>query len=214
MTIRRIIEELRGRPLPDRIATSVPSHLAEPAILAFDRRLDEREEADLCDVLGEWLRNDGWEVFYEVPLRAGRPDVVGLRNDTTLTIKAKLSDVSSVIKQGLRIASLVDRPYIAMPVIPAGEASVILARLECERPNMRLPGLLVVGSEVHELRPVAGFARRRILPSKLRAVAELYYGAERGGVSSTDMMIRNVKLWQVRPFWPSAIVCLREGFAQ
>lgn len=198
MSLRRAIGELRGSALPEPEAPPLPAHLPEPRIRQLERHLGEREEADLCDVLAEWLRGNGWEVFFEVPLGQGRPDVVAFRHDSHLAIEAKLVDVPGVIKQGLRIAARVDSPYIALPPLSAGEAGVALARLERDRPGLRLPGLLAVGAEVHELRPPSSLhPRRRAAAADLRAAAERY-GTERGGVPSTDQMVRNTEIWRER----------------
>ena len=193
-SFRRTLTELGVR-LPDAPVVERPAGLPEPAIRSVAKRLAEREEADLCDTLAEWLRGEGFEVFFEVPLGKGRPDVVAFKGASTLAIEAKLSDVDGVVKQGLRIASLVDAPYVALPLAAAGEASRQLARKERLQPGATLPGVLAVGTEVSILRPPRGHPRKRAANDKLRAEAEKY-GAERGGVPSTDQMARNAEIWR------------------
>ena len=191
---RRALVEAGVR-LSDPEPVELPVGMPEPAIRGAAKRLAEREEADLCDTVAEWLRGEGFEVFFEVPLGKGRPDIVAFRADATLAVEAKLSDVKGVVKQAQRIASKVDAPYIAMPLGAAGEAARTLAFLERKNPRMTLPGIMAVGNEVAILRPPTGQPRRRAATAALRAAAERY-GAERGGVPSTDQMARNAEIWR------------------
>lgn len=193
-SFRRALAEV-GVKLTEPPAPERPEGLPEPAIHGATKRLAEREEADLCDTVAEWLRAEGYEVFFEVPLGKGRPDVVAFAGSTTLAVEAKLSDVKGVVKQGLRITSRVDEPYIAMPLAAAGEAARSLAYLERTNPAMRLPGIMSVGNEVAIVRHPAGHPRRRLNTVALRAEAEKH-GAERGGVPSTDQMARNAEIWR------------------
>jgi hypothetical protein len=204
---------LRGATLPDEPEVRRPEGLPEPVIRRTTLALDARSEADVCDALGAWLSASGWEVFFEVPLGVGRPDVVGLRSDATLAIEAKLFDVgfirgdvakvrsSGVIKQGLRISRLVDYPYVALPQAAATVADAEFARLE-RRASARgltlaMPGVLAVGRRVTQLRPPQGSPRDRVASAAVRRVA-LLYGAERGGVANSAQIERNLAMWADR----------------
>lgn len=195
---RKVVRRAAG--LPDPIARRAKS-------------VRERSEADLCDLLGAWIAARGFEVFYEVPLNGGRPDVVGLRTaadaglaagsrDQTLAIEAKLRDVNGVIKQGWRIVHAVDLPYVALPLGAAEEVIRTFDRMEVKRTDdgrrpPALPGVLAVGRSVRELRRPTGAPKRRLSPDKLRDIAERF-GAERGGVPNTDQTERNLAIWQRR----------------
>jgi hypothetical protein len=168
--------------------------LPEPQVRALPPTLRQQAEVDLCDTLAEWLRGLGWETFFEVPLGRGRPDVVGVRAEETLAIEAKLLDVSSVLRQGLRIARLVRQPYIALPPPAAGEAGVALEVLARRRPGLTLPGLLAVTRQVRELRPPRGQPSRAVSADELRRLGQVH-GAWRGGRAGGDRIERNLRLW-------------------
>lgn len=175
-----------------------------------------RSEADVCDRLGAWLRADGWEVFFEVPLGSWRPDVVAFRDQETLAIEAKLLDVFGVIKQGLRVARAVDRPYVALPFGAADVVVLELARYERDqiqagRRLTCLPGVLGVGTEVVELRHPLGRPSKRLPTAGLREMAERF-GTERGGIPSQDQTGRNIELWRKRVIAAAAVTTLAEEY--
>jgi hypothetical protein len=196
------VAALRGVPPPPPRKHVRPLELPEPTDV-LEKRSSQRSEADMCDKLGDWLRRQGYEVFFEVPLDDYRPDVVGFEGDLTLAIEAKRKDVFGVIKQGLRIARRVDIAYVALP-LGAADAVVaelagyelkVAARADGRRPSA-MPGVLVVGpANVEELRPPSGAPYRKIKTAELRENAERF-GAERGGVPSTDQTERNAAMWR------------------
>jgi hypothetical protein len=188
-SFRRALADYAGRPNLGRTIAR-PSSLPEPAIRQLDQRRFERAEADLCDVLADHLRADGWEVYFEVPLGRSRPDIVAIRHDETLAVEAKLEAVRAVVRQGLRIARRIARPYIALPVATAGTAAATITRIDR---GQRLPGIFAVGSSVHEIRPPTGPPGRLLRPELLRAIA-LRYGGERGGVPSVSQIERNLAI--------------------
>ena len=197
----KALAALRGVPPPPPKARVRPADLYDPTA-GREKRIAEMSEAELCDRLGEWLLRGEWEVFYEVPWENARPDLVGFRNEKTLAIEAKRTDIFGVIKQGLRIARWFDYAYVALPFGAADGVVMELARLAQrakERGNRRLglPGVLAVGSDVVELRPSSAFPTRRAPNLALRQAAERF-GAERGGVPSTDQTERNAELWIAR----------------
>jgi hypothetical protein len=189
----KMLNSLRGLPSDPRPAVARPAGLPEPKIKRRPKPLSEREEADLCDRLAEWLRDDGWSVYFEVPMGATRPDVVGIKGETTIGIEAKLSDTRGVVSQGLRISRRFVHPYIALPAETAGEAAQLLARIARQRPTQPLPGLLSVDIDVVEIRKPSAHRRKPMPATRLRDTAERL-GAERGGVPSVDRMERNIDL--------------------
>jgi hypothetical protein len=196
----KALAALRGVAPPARVRVR-PADLYDPTA-GREKLIDEMSEAELCDRLGEWLRRDDWEVFYEVPWENARPDVVGFRGTKTLAIEAKRVDIFGVIKQGLRIARWFDRAYVALPFGAADGVLMELARL-AHRADARghrrpaLPGVLAVGSDVVELSAPSAFPVRRAQTAALREAAERF-GAERGGVPSTDQTLRNAEMWVIR----------------
>jgi hypothetical protein len=198
----RQIAALRGLPPPPDKPRMRPLELPDPTDVTA-KRTDQRSEADICDRLGDWLREAGYEVFFEVPLDDYRPDVVGFRNDQTLAIEAKRKDAIGVIRQGMRVARRVDIAYVALPFGAADLVVSLLAGLERDissraagRKPPAMPGVLVVGpTRVEELRPPLGRPYRRMLTAELREAAERF-GAERGGVPSVDQIERNVDIWR------------------
>lgn len=211
----RAIAALRGQPPPPAKVRIRPSDLPEPTSIR-DQRISQRSEADICDKLGDWLRADGWEVFFEVPLGAWRPDVVAFRDAETLAIEAKLLDVQGVIRQGLRVAKSVDRPYVALPFGAADMVVMELARYERDQArNGRrlgcLPGVLGVGTGVVELRHPLGHPTKRLNPTALRETAERF-GAERGGVPSSDATERNIEIWRKRLIGKASVAELAQEY--
>ena len=194
-TFDKMLNNLRGRPQEPRTLVARPAGLPEPRIRRRPKPLSEREEADLCDRLAEWLRDDSYDVYFEVPLGATRPDVVGIRGERTFGIEAKLSDTRGVVSQGLRIARRFTDPYIALPAETVGEAAQLLARIARQRPNTPLPGILSVDLDVVVIRQPSSHRRRHLPATRLRDTAERL-GAERGGVPSLDRMERNLALEQ------------------
>jgi hypothetical protein len=194
-TFDKMLNSLRGRPQEPRTLVARPAGLPEPRIRRRPKPLSEREEADLCDRLAEWLRDDSYDVYFEVPLGATRPDVVGIRGERTFGIEAKLSDTRGVVSQGLRIARRFTDPYIALPAETVGEAAQLLARIARQRPNTPLPGILSVDLDVVVIRQPSSHRRRHLPATRLRDTAERL-GAERGGVPSLDRMERNLALEQ------------------
>ena len=192
-TFTKMLRNLQNRPHDPRPEVARPDGLPEPRIRKRPKPLSEREEADLCDRLAEWLRDDGWAVYFEVPMGAVRPDVVGIKGETTIGIEAKLDDTKGVVSQGLRISRRFVHPYIALPAETAGEAAQLLARIARQRPNQPLPGLLSVDIDIVEIRPPSSHRRRHVPANRLRDTAERL-GAERGGVPSSDRMERNLEL--------------------
>lgn len=192
-TFTKMLRNLQNRPQDPRPEVARPDGLPEPRIRKRPKPLSEREEADLCDRLAEWLRDDGYDVYFEVPLGATRPDVVGIRGERTFGIEAKLADTRGVVSQGLRIARRFTDPYIALPAETVGEAAQLLARISRQRPNTPLPGILSVDIDVVVIRQPSSHRRRHVPAPRLRDTAERL-GAERGGVPSTDRMERNIAL--------------------
>jgi hypothetical protein len=211
----RAIAALRGLPPPPAKLRVRPSDLPDPTDVR-EQRVSRRSEADVCDRLGEWLRADGWEVFFEVPLGSWRPDVVAFKERETLAIEAKLLDVDGVIQQGLRVAKSVDRPYVALPFGAADVVVLALARYERDqiraghRPAC-MPGVLGVGTDVIELRHPLGRPTKRLATDKLRERAERF-GTERGGIPSTDQTERNVELWRKRIIAKASVATLAEEY--
>ena len=192
---RSHLARARGVPVPDpRPPTELPPGLGVPAIRALGPSLGDRDEAEVCDAVAAWLRSGGWEVFFEVPLGEGRPDIVGVRAIETLAIEAKLEDVASVVKQGLRAAHFVGLAYVALPAAAAAEATVPLARIARDRPHTTRPGVLAVGRTVTELLAPAGRPRQPITPEELRRLG-LVAGAVRGGVAGGDAYDRDARLY-------------------
>lgn len=190
-------------------------HLARqsgiPAPAARERRPDaasrpqllrDRSEADLCDVIGTWLRAERHEVFYEVPIGKGRPDVLSIKAGSITAVEAKLTDIDGVIKQGMRAAALIDIAYVALPISGASEAVLAIERIErrsIERGRrLSLPGVLAVGRGVTILRdPSPRPKRRRVSLERVRADAERY-GQPRGGVPSGIDLERDAAIWDAR----------------
>lgn len=195
-SFRRALSQLRGERYEPPVQQELPLGVPEPKIRAVARPIGGRAESDLCDLLALRLERDGWEVFFEVPIRDTRPDVVGFRGGASLAIEAKLEDAAAVVRQGLRIAKLVDLPFVALPASTAGEAGLFLARHERERPGTPLPGLLSVSDGVRELRPPSSHPRKPIPIEQLREAAERY-GADRGGVPNVDQTPRNLEIWRL-----------------
>ena len=210
------IAALRGvPPPPDRVPVR-PAGLPPPTA-GREKRVVERSEAEMCDKLGDWLRGLGWEVFFEVPLPPGRPDVVGFKGGETLAIEAKRRDIEGVVKQGLRIARKVDHPYVALPFGYADSVVIELAKLEHRaiargRKIPPMPGVLVVSPGVAELRAPSGDPVDRVSPEKFRRIAERY-GAERGGVPSVDQTDRNLVIWGRRYGERSTIKVIANEFS-
>jgi hypothetical protein len=198
----RQIAALRGLPPPPDKPRVRPYELPDPTDIT-GKRTDQRSEADICDRLGNWLREAGYEVFFEVPLDDYRPDVVGFRYDQTLAIEAKRKDAFGVIRQGMRVAKRVDIAYVALPFGAADLVVSELAAFELKvaaradgRKPPAMPGVLVVGpTRVEELRPPEWRPYRRLATAELREAAERF-GAERGGVPSLDQIERNVDIWR------------------
>ena len=193
-SFRRALSQIQGKPYEPPEQQELPMGIPEPRIRAVARPIGGRAESDLCDLLAARLLRDGWEVYFEVPVRESRPDILAFRGGQSLAIEAKLQDAAAVVRQGLKIAKLVDLPFIALPASSAGEAGLFLARHERDRPGTPLPGLLSVTEAVRELRPPSSHPRRPIAIEDLREAAE-QYGAERGGVPSTDQTERNLEIW-------------------
>ena len=196
-TFSEHLARLRGRAIPSPAVVRRPPGLGEPAIRGRTIRLADRAETDLCDVLAEHLRTNGWEVWFEVPLGQGRPDLVAIRANETLAVEAKLIDIDGVVKQGYRLLPYVDQAYVALPLGPASEVNLRLARRStrgAERGSMGAFGIFAVGRSVTELRHPDHYPGRRIPTAELRRLAELH-GSERGGVSGVDFTARNVRLW-------------------
>jgi hypothetical protein len=198
---QRQLAVLRGqKPGPPKIPYR-PIELPDPTD-QHEKRTSQRSEADICDKLGDWLRTQGYEIFFEVPLDNFRPDVVGFRGEETAAIEAKKADWIGVIRQGIRLARFVDRPYVALPFGAADGVVLEQARFEekvAQRSGGRkppaMPGILAVGREnVRELRPPSGKPYKRMATEKLRESAERF-GAERGGVPSTDQTDRNIEIY-------------------
>jgi hypothetical protein len=195
-SFRRALSQLRGERYEPPVQQELPLGVPEPKIRAVARPIGGRAESDLCDLLALRLERDGWEVFFEVPVRDARPDILAFRAGQSLAIEAKLEDAAAVVRQGLRISKLVDLPFIALPASTAGEAGLFLARHERERPGTPLPGLLSVSEGVRELRPPSSHPRKPIAIDQLRESAERY-GADRGGVPSLDQTERNLEIWRL-----------------
>lgn len=192
---RTHLARARGLPPPaDGPTPELPEGLGVPAIRALGPALGDRAEAEVCDAVAAWLRAAGWEVFFEVPLGEGRPDIVGVRVAETLAVEAKLEDIASVVKQGLRAARYVALAYIALPSLAAAEATVPLARIARDRPGTSRPGVLAVGHGVTELVAPAGRPRRAVSPDELRRMG-LVAGATRGGVAGGDAYDRDARLY-------------------
>jgi hypothetical protein len=198
---QRQLAALRGqKPGPPKIPYR-PIELPDPTD-HHEKRTSQRSEADICDKLGDWLRAQGYEIFFEVPLDNFRPDVVGFRGEETAAIEAKKEDYVGVIKQGMRLARRVDRPYVALPFGAADSAVAEQAEIERKimlrsggRKPVVMPGILAVGREnVRELRAPYGRPYKRMATEKLRESAERF-GAERGGVPSTDQTDRNIEIY-------------------
>jgi hypothetical protein len=194
-SFRRALSQLRGEVYEPPVQQELPLGVPEPRIRAVARPIGSRAESDVCDLLALRLSRDGWEVYFEVPVRDTRPDLLAFRGGQSLAIEAKLEDAAAVVRQGLRISKLVDLPFIALPASTAGEAGLFLARHERERPGTPLPGLLSVADAVRELRPPSSHPRKPIPLADLREAAERY-GAERGGVPSSDQTLRNLEIWR------------------
>ena len=191
----RSLAALRGKPAPpDPEPPNRPAGLPEPVIRSTGLSLAARAEADVCDLLGAWLIASGYEIFYEVPLGRSRPDVVGVRADGSVGIEAKLEAVDDVVRQGIRIARRFDRPYVALPPIPAAEATRLLTRLTRERPGLALPGVLAVTREVSELMAPSTHPRRPVSLDELRRLGQLH-GTPRGGLPGGSAFERDVRLW-------------------
>ena len=174
-----------------------------PSAPAMPAKARLQPEAELCDRIGDWLREDGTEVFFEVPVRSWQPDVVGFAPDgQTIAIETKLDDWRGVLKQGVRNASFFDRSWVAMPFRTANRAAAALADVAADRRQqgqiVRLPGVLGLHNDkvVILAQPVGG-PSRRMDPVKLRKAAERY-GKERGGVASINQLERNLALWADR----------------
>ena len=191
---------------------SLARHSGIPAPAPRERRPDpasarpqllrERSEADLCDAIGAWLRAERHEVFYEVPLGKGRPDVISIKGGSITAIEAKLTDVDGVIKQGMRAAALIDIAWLALPIRGASEAVLALERIERRAIDrgrrLSLPGVIAVGKSVTILRdPKPQPKRRRVSLERIRADAERY-GQARGGVPSGIDLERDAAIWAAR----------------
>jgi hypothetical protein len=191
---RRLVSRVAGLPAP---APRVRRPVGERP-----GRLKDRSEADLCDVIGEWLKAGGAEVFFEVPIGDGRPDVVAFKGERTIAVEAKLRDIRGVVKQGLRAAARVDAAYIALPVEAASEAAFELRAMIARytdrgaKPPV-VPGVMAVGRGVTVLMDPEGRPRRRVDQAAIRADA-LRYGQERGGVPSTEKTERDIELYLAR----------------
>lgn len=189
IAVLRGVEPPQAAPPPPR-----PDGLPEPEIRSVRLSLADRAEADICDLLGIWLESSGYQPFYEVPIGKSRPDVVGVRADATIGIEAKLDAFADVVHQGIRIARRFDRPYVALPPLPAAEAARLVVRIGRERPVLPLPGVLAVTREVIELVAPSDHPRRPITPDELRRIAELH-GSSRGGVPGGSTFERDCRLW-------------------
>jgi hypothetical protein len=193
---RTRLAQARGLPAPERATRpELPEGLGVPTIRAMGQSLGDRDEAEVCDAVAAWLRADGWEVFFEVPLGEGRPDIVGVRIEETLAIEAKLEDVAAVVKQGMRAARFVARPYVALPPSAAAEATVAIARIAKGRPYVPRPGVLAVARSVTELVAPGPVSRSAVSANELRRLG-LVSGAVRGGVSGGDAWDRDQRLWE------------------
>jgi hypothetical protein len=159
-------------------------------------------EAELCDQIGEWLREQGAEVYFEVPVRSFQPDILAFIDNQTVVVETKLDDWRGVLKQGARNASFFDRSWVAMPFRAANRAAAMLADAVTSRREqglpVRLPGVLgVSGDRIVILAEPQGAPSRRLSEEKLRRAADKY-GKERGGVPSQNQLARNVEIWNDR----------------
>ena len=190
------VARLRGKPYTPTTPAVRPPGIPPPRIRSLALRVTERAEADLCDMLAEHFRALGWDIWFEIPLGSGRPDIVGIKGDQTMGIEAKRFDVDGVIEQGRRLTPLVDLAYVALPLEAASAVDLQLSRRysgDAGRP-LRSFGVLAVGSRIRELRPPTARPSKRTPTEELRRLAELH-GADRGGVSGGDFTPRNVRLW-------------------
>lgn len=61
-----------------------------------------KTEAELAAAVSAWLRGDGWRTYHEVPLGAGRIDIVAVRGGRLVwTIETKLRAGLEVLEQAL-----------------------------------------------------------------------------------------------------------------
>ena len=199
-SFNRAVATLRGKEMPPHARAVRPVDMATPRIWTFSRPLTARPEADLCDVLADYLRNDDWDVWFEVPLGPGRPDIIAIRDHTTLAIEGKKTDVKGVIRQGYRILPFVDLAYVALPLAASSEVELELSRTlrrdaEHDRRPRPMFGVLSVGKTVREMRSPTAHPARRVEPIVLRRIADLH-GAERGGTPGTDTAPLNLRIWQ------------------
>jgi hypothetical protein len=190
------IAKLRGKPFVPPTPTGRPPGIPEPRIHSLELRVTDRAEADLCDMLAEHFRAQGWDIWFEVPLGNGRPDIIGIRDDQTMGIEAKRLDIDGVIKQGFRLIPFVDLAYVALPLEAASAVELQLTRSHSGGPDriFRSFGVLSVGRKIDELRHPTARPSRRVATAELRHLAELH-GADRGGVSGGDFTPRNIRLW-------------------
>lgn len=185
---------LEEAPLPLR-----PVGTSEAKIHQIERDLVQMAEVNMCDRLEIQLEEQGYDVFFEVPIGVGRPDVVAIRGEETVGIEAKRRDIKGVVKQGLRLARYVDRAYVAVPITTLNEVTTAidrLARTTVEKGRTyAIPGIISVGpSEIKVMRAPIGEPSERIPTAELRRAADLV-GEEQGGVPGGDRSARNLAIW-------------------
>lgn len=185
-------------PTPVRAVVAAPARQSAPQPV-----IDLSEgypEAELCDRLGSWLRERGYEVFFEVPVLSFQPDILAFGTDV-IAIEAKVADWRGVIEQGLRSARHFERAYVALPFEPANRAAAELTR-QTNRAGQSGPAAWPGVLGLHRLRVVelvapSGRPDRPIDRERLYRAAGRY-GKERGGVPSSSQLERNVELWRGR----------------
>lgn len=72
-------------------------------------------EAVLAQAVSDWMRSDGWRTYQEVPLGAGRIDILGVRGPLVWAVETKLRASFNLVEQAMARREGVHAALVAIP---------------------------------------------------------------------------------------------------